>query len=75
MQSIFCLAKAHKAVWMVEKNKADKKKIYSSLPLWSQSNSAGKKNNPWLNEAFICFTRTAENRGLGPLASSTIAEP
>jgi len=50
---------------------ADPKKNYS-LPFWSQSNSARKKNNPWLNEAFIRFTRTVENRGLGPLASSTI---
>jgi hypothetical protein len=28
MQSMFCLAQAHKAVWIVEKNKADGSWVY-----------------------------------------------
>ena len=66
MQSIFCLAKAHRAIWMIKKNKADKKNLYFFSLLRSRSNSAGEKNNPWLNEAFIWLTKTIGNRGLGP---------
>jgi len=38
---------------MIEENKADKKNKDFFRPLCSRSNSAGEKNSPWLNEAFI----------------------
>jgi len=46
MQSIFCLAKAHKAVWIVEKNKADKKKIILLFHFGRKAIQQGRRITP-----------------------------